>query len=89
MPLTLIEEKELRIDSARLGAEMVLRKLGIVRDEISQREAYLLFGEAKVRSWVNQSLVQRIKTGASTSNVTYSLIELETIQQLEANRKLK
>ena len=38
---------------------------------------------------VKQSLVQRIKTGASTSNVTYSLIELETIQQLEANRKLK
>ena len=89
MPLTLIEEKELRIESASLGAEIVLRKLGIVRDEISQREAYRLFGEAKVRSWVNQNLVQRIKTGASTSNVTYSLIELETIQTLEANRKLK
>lgn len=87
--MNILEEKNIRIESASLGAEIVLRKLGIVRDEISQREAYRLFGEAKVRSWMNQGLISRVKSGAVNSKTTYSLIELEVIQRLESSLKLK
>lgn len=87
--MTIHEEKALRIESATLGAEIVLRKLGIVRDEISQREAYRIFGEANVKSWLNSHLITRVKESSGNSKVTYSLIELETIERLIHNRKIK
>ena len=87
--MTLHEEKTLRIESASMGAEIVLKKLGIIRDEISQREAYRIFGEATVKSWLNAGLITRVKGDTANSKVTYSLIELETIQRLIDNRKIK
>lgn len=87
--LSIIEEKKLRIESAAMGAEIALHKLGLIKDEISQREAYRVFGEAKVRSWVNQGLVSRVKTGSRNSKTTYSRIELETIKSLEDKRLIK
>jgi hypothetical protein len=89
MELTLFEEKQLRIESARMGAQIALSKLGLIKDEISQREAYRIFGESNVRSWKNEGLIKRIKIGENNSKSTYSLIELETIMNLKENRKLK
>lgn len=87
--MTIEDEKNLRIESATMGAEIVLRKLGIVRDEISTREAYRLFGEAHVKSWTNQGLLSRVKLVEASSKATYSLIELETIAHLCAIRRIK
>lgn len=87
--LSIIEEKRLRIESAAMGAEIALNKLGLIKDDISQREAYRVFGEAKVRSWVNQGLVSRVKTGSRNSKTTYSRIELETIKNIEDKRLLR
>ena len=89
MTLSLLEEKNLRIDSARIGVEIALARLGLIKDEISQREAYRTFGEAKVRSWVNSGLCNRVKSLGNTSTATYSRIELETINALINNHKIK
>lgn len=87
--MTLFEEKQMRIESATIGAEIVLKRLGLIVDEISQREAYRLFGQSKVRTWVNQGLARKIKTGDRNSKTTYSRIELETIKRLEMEQKLR
>jgi hypothetical protein len=87
--ITILEEKKLRIESASMGAEIALNRLGLIKDEISQREAFRLFSEGKVRSWINQGLIGRVKTGNLNSKATFSRIELTTIQSLESKRKLK
>jgi len=87
--LSLIEEKTLRIEAARMGAEIALSRLGLIKDDISQREAFRMFTEARVRSWANQGLISRVKPGDRNSKASYSRIELETINSLELNRKLK
>lgn len=89
MELTLFEEMQIRIESAKMGVELAFIKLGLVKDEISQREAYREFKETTVRSWVNRGLIKRIKPGELNSKATFSLRELETIQFLEEKRKLK
>lgn len=87
--MTLFEEKQMRIEAATIGAQIVLKRLGLIKDEISQAEAFREFGQATVRSWQNQGLVTRIKTGQRNSKATYSRIELETIRNIENQRKLK
>lgn len=89
MNLTFHEEYQLRADAAEQGAMRALTRLGLIKDEISQREAYRLFGEAKVRSWKNLGLIKRVKVGERNAKVTYSRIELETILGLEKDRRIK
>lgn len=72
-----------------MGAEIALSRLGLIKDNISQREAFRLFSEAKVKSWVNMGLITRVKSGSHNSKAAYSRIELTTIQSLEEKRKLK
>jgi len=84
--LSLHEEKQIRIEAARMGAAMALASVGLLNDEISQREAYRCFGEAKVRTWVNTRLCTRVKIDERNSKVTYSRIELETIKRIEESR---
>ena len=70
--------------AAELGAINALKKAGIMQnDELSQREAYRRFGEAKVKAWRFLGKIKKIKVGAGNSKVTYSLAELETISQSE------
>jgi len=87
--MNLLEEKVIRIEAARMGAEIALSRLGLIKDEISQREAFRLFTEAKVSSWVNSGLVTRVKSGSNNSKATFSRIELETVKSLEDRRRLK
>lgn len=69
MELTLTELEQLLTECARRGAELAKRKN---KDEISQREAFRIFGEARVRSLVNEGKVKRIQIGSNTSKCTYS-----------------
>ncbi len=85
--MRLQEEKQLVLETALQGAEIALNRLGLVKDEISQREAYRLAGEAYIRSWTTQGLLTRIKV--TTRKITYSRIEIETLKNLEQKRKLK
>lgn len=85
----LFEEKTLRMEMAELGAANILKRFGIIKDEISQRQAYERFGEARIKSWKNRGLVSRVKCGERNSKVTYSIIELELLDKLERQNQIK
>lgn len=87
--MNLLEEKDFRIECGKLAVDIAFARLGLVKDEISQREASRLYGRGKVKSWVNAGYIQRVKLGAGNSKATYSRIELETLKNLEAKHKLK
>ena len=56
------EQKTLIMESAALGASIALNRLGLIKDEISQREAYRIYGESCVRTWLNRGLfVKRLE----------------------------
>lgn len=59
----LFEQKNLIMESAALGASIALNRLGLIKDEISQREAFRVYGESLVRTWLNRGWITRIKTG--------------------------
>jgi hypothetical protein len=85
-----IEEKDSMLEMAELGAQTVLNRLGITRDSISQREAYSIFGEARVKGWIKRKLIDCKSSGAgANSKKTYSLIELRLIDKLETARRIR
>ena len=86
--MTLLEEKEFRLEAGKIALDLAFARLGLIKDEISQREAFRLFGQTTVRSWVNEGLVKRIKIGDKNTKVTYSRIELETLGRLQSTRKI-
>jgi hypothetical protein len=47
------------------------QKLGLIKDEISEREAFRIYGPAKVRSWNNEKLIRAIKIGSGNSKKKY------------------
>ena len=85
----LFEQKNLIMESAALGASIALNRLGLIKDEISQREAFRVYGESLVRTWLNRGWITRIKPGAGITKVTYSRIELDTVKQLYNKGKLR
>ena len=85
----LFEQKNLIMESAALGASIALNRLGLIKDEISQREAFRVYGESLVRTWLNRGWITRIKPGAGNTKVTYSRNELDTVKQLFNKGKLR
>lgn len=76
-------------NAAELGAATMAKELGVLRDEISQRDAYRKFGEANVKVWRQKGLIKRFKEGERNSKVTYSFIELKTVQQAEQLERMQ
>ena len=72
------------MESAALGASIALNRLGLIKDEISQREAYRIYGESCVRTWLNRGWVHRVKPGTGNSR-----IELDTVKRLVELGKLR
>lgn len=85
----LFEKKTLIMESAALGASIALNRLGLIKDEISQREAFRIYGESNVRTWLNRGWISRVKPGAGNTKATYSRIELDTVKQLVTKGKLR
>ena len=86
--MTLQEEKQFRIECARMGAEIALSKVGKMKDEISQNEAFNRFGRAMVENLRSRGLIKRTKLGDKNSTCTYSLMELETVINLVKEGKI-
>ena len=83
MEISPAEYKNLIIEAARMGASIALSQLGIADDEIKEREAFRIYGEANVRSWCNQKLVKWVRGPAINSPHTYSRVELETVKRMQ------
>ncbi len=72
--------KSLLESAAEIGALKALREAGIYNDEISQREAYRIFGAANVKSLVEQKKISPIRIGKSkNSKIFYSRLQLKTL----------
>jgi len=87
--LELYELKNLCMEMAELGAANYIRKVAPGQDEISQREAYRLFGETRVKTWIRVGLVAAQRGGvAKNSKKMYSRAELEAAKKSETFNKI-
>lgn len=75
--LELYEVKNLCMEMAELGAANYVKQTRPGEDLISQREAYRLFQETRVKRWVRIGVVSGSRAGStSRSKVLYSMAEL-------------
>lgn len=69
--------KNLMIDCAEMGAARYAKSIKPKSDELTQRQAYILFGEAYVKQCVQDGLIARKRKGvAKNSPVYYSRTEI-------------
>lgn len=69
------------MEMAELGAANYAKLMAPAKDLISQRNAYRDYGEARVKRWVHQGMVNTVRSGnASRSKVLYSRAELISIE---------
>ena len=65
------------MEMAALGAANYAKSITPAKDLMSQREAYRVFGEARVKRWVHDGLATGSRMGTTTrSKIQYSRAEL-------------
>ena len=75
--MDLFELKTLCMDMSELGVANYIRTQAPAKDLISQREAYRLFQEQRVKDWRKRGMVTPVRMGASIrSKLQYSRAEL-------------
>ncbi|MFR8435692.1 MAG: hypothetical protein ACLVC6_01745 [Alistipes ihumii] len=79
------EQKAAIMFYAELGANLALKKLGLITDRLSQREAFRIYRESVIRALVRQRLIARHKAGNGPyARVFYSRHEIEMrLQQVK------
>ena len=87
--MELYELKNICKEMAALGAATIIQNDTPSKDLVSQREAYRLFQEMRVRRWVEQGLVTPKRNGvAPNSKRFYSLTELQSLNNAESLRTI-
>ena len=82
--LDLYEIKNLCMHMAELGAAQYVRQTKPSADLISQREAYRMFSENRVKRWKQAGILTTIRKGeTANSKLLYSLAELLTADKQE------
>lgn len=82
--LELYQLKNLLRDMAKLGVAEYIKSQSPSKDLISQREAYRLFQEARVKDWRKRGLITPVRMGATkNSKLQYSRLELESLNYSE------
>ncbi len=82
--LELYELKNLCMEMAELGAANYVKQTTPAKDLVSQREAYRLFQECRVKRWVKDGRVSTQRGGSSIrSKVLYSRAELMAVDKSE------
>jgi len=76
--------KNMMMDMSELGAAQYVKSVTPNLDELSEREAFRKFGEAKVKKWLKLSLIQARRNGsAKNSKKSYSYSELLAVSKAE------
>ena len=82
--LELYELKNLCSEMAELGAANYVKQTKPSVDLISQREAYRLFQESRVKRWVQKGFITGSRGGRSVnSKVVYSMADLMAADKSE------
>ena len=79
IPETEIEFRNALIDAAEIGAKKALEQAGLMKPYIKLREAQRLYGEAIVKRWINEGLINTIKDGQRNSSVRIDRIQIEAV----------
>nr|DAF67708.1 MAG TPA: hypothetical protein [Caudoviricetes sp.] len=75
--LDLYQLKNICSEMSELGAANYAKRTTPAKDLVSQRKAYLEFGEARVKRWVRNGLVSSSRSGSTIrSKIEYSRAEL-------------
>jgi len=69
--------------ATKSAVDSTLRELGLLKDEISQREAHRIFGGGNVQSLLNRGLIQRTIGKGVRSKVTYYRSQIESALKME------
>lgn len=76
--------KTLLRDSAELGVANYIKQMTPKSDNVSQREAYRLYGEARIRKWLDEKMISVMKQGKSDNcKMLYSRAELMAADKTE------
>lgn len=82
--LDLFELKNICMDMAALGVAEYIKTQSPAKDLLSQREAYRLFQESRVKEWRSKGLIKPMRMGTSErSKLQYSRAELMAIDKSE------
>lgn len=82
--LDLFELKNICMDMAALGVAEYIKTQSPAKDLLSQREAYRLFNESRVKEWKSKGLIKPVRMGsASRSKLQYSRAELVALDKSE------
>lgn len=82
--LELYEIKRICSEMAELGAANYIKQTKPSQDLISQREAYRIFQEGRVKRWIRSGSVSCIRGGSSlNSKKLYSMAELLSADKSE------
>lgn len=74
-------------DMSELGAAQYVRKTKPAVDLMSQREAYKMFGESRVKRWVAAGMVKAMRSGETQrSKLLYSMADM---MSLDASERLQ
>lgn len=87
--LELYEFKNLCMEMAELGVANYVRKMAPAKDLLSQRKAFDLFQESRVRRWVTLGIVNPVREGSAlNSKKLYSRAELLAADESEKLKSL-
>lgn len=75
------------LDLLDIGRRDALVQLGLVKDKISQRKAYQMFGKTRVDTWEERKLIESVKEKGATSTRYYSLQKLMILDKSEKYEK--
>lgn len=93
-----IEREELKTlleGAAMVAVASYVREQAPAKDRVSQRKAYEMFGESRVKAWVRDRMVEPIRVGTTKRSTRfYSIAELRALDVAEGvfpllNRKIK
>lgn len=83
--IELYELKNICKDMAELGVAQYIRETAPAEDTISQREAYRMFGEARVKNWLKMGLISAQRKGVGrNSKRLYSKADLMATSKSES-----
>jgi len=71
------------LDMIQIGRQDMLIQQGMLKDKISQRQAFKRFGETRVKTWEERKLISSQKDKGATSTRYYSLQELTILEKSE------
>lgn len=87
--LQLYEIKNICQDMAELGAANYAKTVSPANDNLSQREAYQHFGEARVKRWLKDGIITKVRSGKTKqSKIIYSKAELISVEKAERLNKI-